>query len=184
MSRIKRISTFILCIVLLAGISSLFVACRKDNGTESPSIGVEEKEHFETETLFATINSYLQNEIYTGEDLPLMMEYQNALLKKITYEIQSVDLDHRTMDVAFTYIDVLQLADSITDPNIAEEDYYAACVDKISSSDYQTITEVVTVGFELAEEDYILIQSEELTNVLSGGVLDYYLELLEEMGHE
>ncbi|MBE6731570.1 MAG: hypothetical protein E7564_07775 [Ruminococcaceae bacterium] len=48
MSRIKRISTFILCIVLLAGISSLFVACRKDNGTESPSISEEATEHFET----------------------------------------------------------------------------------------------------------------------------------------
>lgn len=138
----------------------------------------------ETEALSATINSYLQNEIYTGEDLPLMMEYQNALLEKITYEIQSIDLENRTMDVTFTYIDVLQLADSITDPNIAEEDYYAACIDKISSGDYKTITEVVNVGFESSEAGYILIQSEELTNVLSGGVLDYYLELLEEMGHE
>jgi hypothetical protein len=88
------------------------------------------------------------------------------------------------MDVTFTYIDVLQLADSITDPNIAEEDYYAACLEKISSGDYKTITELVNVGFESSEEGYTLIQSEELTNVLSGGVLDYYLELLEEMGHE
>ena len=138
----------------------------------------------ETEALSATIDTYLQNEIYTGEDLPLMMEYQNALLEKITYEIQSIDLENRTMDVTFTYIDVLQLADSIIDPNIAEEDYYAACLEKISSGDYKTITELVNVGFESSEEGYTLIQSEELTNVLSGGVLDYYLVLLEEMGHE
>lgn len=137
-----------------------------------------------TEALSAAIDSYLQNEIYTGEDLPLMMEYQNALIEKITYEIQSIDLETRTMDVTFTYIDVLQLADSITDPNIAEEEYYAACIDKISSGDYKTITEVVNVGFESLDEGYALIQSEELTNVLSGGILDYYLELLEEMGHE
>lgn len=48
MSRLKRISTFVLCIVLLAGISYLFVACKKDNNTENPSISAEASEPSET----------------------------------------------------------------------------------------------------------------------------------------
>lgn len=138
----------------------------------------------ETAALSAAVDSYLQTECYTGEDLPLLMEYQNAILGKISYEIQSVDMKKNAMDVEFSYIDVLSLADSITDSNISEDEYYAACLEKINSNDYNTITEVIRVGFESAEAGYVLIQSDELTNVLSGGVLNYYLELLEEMGHE
>ena len=142
------------------------------------------KEASDADLLSATIDSYIQDAIIAGESLPLMLEYQNAILGKITYEIQSCNMRKGTMDVEFTYIDVLNLADSISDPNIQEEEYYAACLEKIKSGDYTTITEVILVEFESLGEAYALVQSEELTNILSGGVLDYYLELLEEMEHE
>ena len=142
------------------------------------------KEASEADLLSAAIDSYIQEEIFTGESLPLMLEYQNAILGKITYEIQSYNMRNGTMDVEFTYIDVLNLADSISNPNIQEKDYYAACLEKLNSGDYKTITEVILVEFESLEDAYVLAQSEELTNMLSGGVLDYYLELLEEMEHD
>ena len=136
------------------------------------------------DALAAAIDAYIQNEIYTGEDLPLMMEYQNAILSEIRYELLSFDIEKGTMDVKFTYIDVLHLADSIANPNIEEDDYYTACLEKISSRDYKTITKELGLNFELVEGRYALIQSDALANVISGGVLDYYLELMEEVHNE
>lgn len=147
----------------------LFCGCKADDPTPA---------------LAAAVDAYIQNEVYDGESLPLMLEYQNAILSEITYEIQSYDMKKGTMEVNFTYIDVLNLADSITDQNLSEEDYYAACIEKIRAENYSTISEVVCVYFEASEEGYTLTQSDELANVLSGGVLDYYLELMEEMGYE
>lgn len=147
----------------------LFCGCKADDPTPA---------------LAAAVDAYIQNEVYDGESLPLMLEYQNAILSEITYEIQSYDMKKGTMEVNFTYIDVLNLADSITDQNLSEEDYYAACIEKIRAENYSTISEVVCVYFEASEEGYTLTQSNELANVLSGGVLDYYLELMEEMGYE
>lgn len=147
----------------------LFCGCKADDPTPA---------------LAAAVDAYIQDEVYDGESLPLMLEYQNAILSEITYEIQSYDMKKGTMEVNFTYIDVLNLADSITDQNLSEEDYYAACIEKIRAENYSTISEVVCVYFEASEDGYTLTQSDELANVLSGGVLDYYLELMEEMGYE
>lgn len=147
----------------------LFCGCKADDPTPA---------------LAAAVDAYIQDEVYDGESLPLMLEYQNTILSEITYEIQSYDMKKGTMEVNFTYIDVLNLADSITDQNLSEEDYYAACIEKIRAENYSTISEVVCVYFEASEEGYTLTQSNELANVLSGGVLDYYLELMEEMGYE
>lgn len=147
----------------------LFCGCKADDPTPA---------------LAAAVDDYIQNEVYDGESLPLMLEYQNAILSEIIYEIQSYDMKKGTMEVNFTYIDVLNLADSITDQDLSEEDYYAACIEKIRAENYSTISEVVCVYFEASEEGYTLTQSDELANVLSGGVLDYYLELMEEMGYE
>ena len=85
------------------------------------------KEASEADLLSAAIDSYIQEEIFTGESLPLMLEYQNAILGKITYEIQSYNMRNGTMDVEFTYIDVLNLADSISNPNIQEKDVMIRC---------------------------------------------------------
>ena len=147
----------------------LFCGCKADDPTPA---------------LAAAVDAYIQDEVYDGDSLPLMLEYQNAILSEITYEIQSYDMKKGTMEVNFTYIDVLNLADSITDLDLSEEDYYAACIEKIRAENYSTISEVVCVYFEASEEGYTLTQSDELANVLSGGVLDYYLELMEEMGYE
>ena len=147
----------------------LFCGCKADDPTPA---------------LAAAVDAYIQDEVYDGDSLPLMLEYQNAILSEITYEIQSYDMKKGTMEVNFTYIDVLNLADSITDQDLSEEDYYAACIEKIRAENYSTISEVVCVYFEASEEGYTLTQSDELANVLSGGVLDYYLELMEEMGYE
>ncbi|MBR6762493.1 MAG: zinc ribbon domain-containing protein [Clostridia bacterium] len=178
--RTKKIVLAICAMIVLATITVgvwLFVDISGRKASDEASVS-------EVETLSVAINTYIQNEICPGENLPLMFEYQNAILEKITYEIHSVDMEKGTMEVEFTYIDVLALADSITDLNIKEDDYYAACLEKISSRDYKTITERVGVGYESSGEGYTLIQSEDLTNVISGGMLDFYLGALEEMGHE
>lgn len=134
--------------------------------------------------LNVAIDSYIQDEICVGEALPLMMQYQNAILGAITYDIQSYDRVSGTMDVEFTYVDVLHLADSITDPNISEDEYYSVCIAKIQSNECKMTTEVIQVALEPSEEGYSIIRSEQLVNVLSGGMLNYYVDLLEGTDYE
>ena len=155
-------------------ISLMLVSCAADEGASVS----------DAELLSEAIDSYIENEISRSESVPLMVEYQNSILTSITYAIQSYDLSKETMDVEFTYIDVLQLADSVTDPNISEEEYYGICIDKIHSQEYETTTEVISVVFEACEGGYSIIGNDSLTNVLSGGVLNYYVALLEEVSND
>lgn len=134
--------------------------------------------------LQTSIENYIQNELVDGEVLPLMLQYQNAVLDAITFEVQKSDLSTGTMDVEFTYIDVLEMADSITDSQITEDEYYSLCIERINTGNYKTITEVVKVHFEPTEDGYSVIRSDALINVLSGGTLNYYMELLEEAKYE
>lgn len=134
--------------------------------------------------LAAAIDAYIQNEISAGESLPLMQRVQNDILKEITYTIQEFNVTEGTMTVEFTYVDVLELADSITDTNITEEEYYRYCIERLSSGQQKMITESIQVSFEPSEMGYSIIGSEPLTNVLTGGVLYYYMELLEGIGYE
>lgn len=136
------------------------------------------------DALQASIENYIQNEMVDGEALPLMLQYQNAVLDAITYEVQKSDLSTGTMDVEFTYIDVLELADSIADSQITEDEYYSLCIERINTGNYKTITEIVKVHFEPTEDGCSVIRSDALINVLSGGALNYYMELLEEAKYE
>ena len=134
--------------------------------------------------LTAALDAYIQDEISTHESLPMTQRFQNAILKKITYDIQSYDIANGTMSVEFTYVDVLHLSDEFTEPDITEDEYYRHCVERISSDECKMITEKIQVSFETTEEGFVIISSEPLTNVMTGGVLNYYLELLEGMDYE
>ena len=160
-------------LLFILAISLVLVSCAADERTSVS----------DAELLSEAIDSYIENEISGSESVPLMVEYHNSILTAITYEIQSYDLSKGTMNVEFTYIDVLRLADSVTAPNISEAEYYSVCIEKIHSQEYETVTEVIPITFETDENGYSIIGSDLLTNVLSGGVLNYYLELLEEIGN-
>lgn len=161
-------------LLFILAISLVLVSCAADDRTSVS----------DAELLSEAIDSYIENEIIVSESVPLMVEYQNAILAVISYEIQSYDLSKGTMDVEFTYIDVLRLADSVTDPNISEEEYYSICIEKIHSQEYETVTDVIPVAFEAYEKGYSIIGSDSLTNILSGGVLNYYVALLEEVSND
>lgn len=137
-----------------------------------------------TDDLEKAIDSYIQNEIYVGESVPLMQQYQNAILGTITYKIESchvVSKTNGTMDVEFTYIDVLNLADSVSDPSITEDGYYSACLELIQKGEFRTITEVIQIAYESSADGYTIVTSDQLINVLSGGMLNYYMEILEDI---
>lgn len=129
--------------------------------------------------LTAALDTYIQKEISDGESLPLIQRLQNDILREITHQILSYDMEDETMIVEFTYVDVLALADSITDPELTEENYYRYCIERISARQCKMITEEIEVSFESSAEGFSVISSEPLANVLSGGVLYYYLEMLE-----
>jgi hypothetical protein len=115
-----------------------------------------------------------------------MQQYQNAILNAITYRILSCDAvseSNGTMNVEFTYIDVLAMADSVSDVCFAEDEYYQACLEIIQQQECRMITEKVEIAYEVSAEGYCIVRSDPLINVLSGGVLNYYKELLEEIDH-
>ena len=161
----KRWMTIAACCAVLI-LSATFVFKNQDNPSNPK--------------LDTAIDTYIQNELCTGESLPLMLQYQNALLGAITYEVQSCNVDRGTMDVKFTYVDALQLADSFSGSNISADNYYSTCIKAIQSRNCKMITEVISVTFKSYANGYALMDSDLLTNVLSGGILDYYLGLLED----
>lgn len=165
----KKICTLLILVILL-----LVSGCSGKNEALDSNIV----------NLTAAIDTFIQDEISIGESLPLIQRLQNDILKEITYKIQSYDLENGTMTVEFTYVDVLDLADSITDPDLTEENYYRYCIESISARQCKMITEEIQVSFESSAEGFSVISSEPLANVLSGGVLHYYLELLEGIGNE
>lgn len=146
--------------------------------------GKKEPSDSDMTNLTAAMDAFIQEEISSGESLPLIQRIQNDILREITYEIRSYDIAKGTMTVEFTYVDVLALADGITDPNLTEDTYYRHCIERISCGQCSMITEEIQVSFTSSAEGYTVIGSEALTNVLSGGVLRYYLELLEGIGYE
>ena len=129
--------------------------------------------------LHKALENYICEQMYDGENLPLMLQYQNNILNAITFEILSFDVPEETMVVEFLYVDVLSLADSISASDLSADEYYRFCINKINDNNYITKKERISVRFKTTTTGYMIIQSEDLTNVLSGGVLNYYRDILE-----
>lgn len=146
---------------------------------------IDKEEPGDEETkLQKALQSYIKEEQNDGENLPLMLQYQNKILAAITFDIQSFDVDTGTMDVEFTYIDVLSLADSISEETLSADTYYNRCIERIDKQSYTTKTKEIKVSLESTEMGYKIVKTDALVNVLSGGVLNYYIDRLEEAAYE
>lgn len=146
----------------------------------------DEKQALDPDTvdaLSAAISAYIEDEQVLGDSLPLMVRYNNALLDSVTFRILDYDIAERNATVKFTYVDALKLADSFKDPDISQDDYYAQSIDRIQSGDCAMVSQSITILFEETVDGYVIQTSDDLVNVLSGGVLYYYLELLEDAGY-
>lgn len=131
------------------------------------------------EALSDAIRDHIQKEIIPGEDLPLMVRYNNELLQCISFRILNFNLSDKTAKVEFVYVDVLKLADSFTDPNVTQETFYTDSIEMLRTGKFETAKSVVTVSFEDSQGGYVIINSDALVNVLTGGLLDYSLEVQE-----
>ena len=135
------------------------------------------------EGLTEAIDNHIQAEITAGEHLPLMVQYNNELLGCIRFRILDFNLSDKAVIVEFTYVDALKLADSFTDPNLTQDGFYSGSIEALQTGKVSTVTEKITVNFQDTGSGYVIVNSEALVNVLSGGVLYYYMELLEDAGY-
>ena len=163
----------------------LLLVCLVLTGCGKPAEQEEKKalDPVIVEGLTEAIDNHIQAEITSGENLPLMVQYNNELLGCIRFRILDFNLSDKAVIVEFTYVDALKLADSFTDPNLTQDGFYSGSIEALWAGKFSTITEKITVNFEATGSGYVIVNSEALVNVLSGGVLYYYMELLEDAGY-
>ena len=166
-------------IIWLLMVCLLLTGCKN----EAPEDTKKALDPVMVDALSAAINAHIQEEITAGDDLPLMIQYNNELLSCISFRILDFNRSDGAMMVEFTYVDALKLADSFTDPNLTQEGFYTGSIEALRSGNFETITEKISISFEDTGAGYVIRNCDALVNVLSGGTLYYYMELLEDAGY-
>ena len=129
--------------------------------------------------LEAAIESVVDSEIVQGEDVPPYLAYTNAVRTAVSYDIQSND-KKGTAVVAFTYVDVMALAQNISPANEDLDGFYQKAIDQIQSGSAPMESETIEVTYQVGEEkEYILDVTPALANVLTGGAFEVIQGLVE-----
>lgn len=123
------------------------------------------------------------SDIIRGEDVPAHIEYSNAVYESISFNVRTNDYKSGMAEVEFTYVDVLALADGSEAEIESQESFYTYCVEQINSGVAPTNTEVIQVSYAILEEDggkrYVIEDTPELANVLTGGAFSVFQSMLE-----
>lgn len=117
-----------------------------------------------------------------GTALPTSIQYTNAIVDAIEYQIISVNEENNTALVSFTYVDAIGLADKYGESVENIEGFYTYCVDTISCGEAPFITKEIEVQYDVDEsrkENKCLIRnSPDLADALTGGTYSAYIQLL------
>ena len=134
------------------------------------------------EEINKAIGEKIKSEEIPGEALPHSIQYSNAVLGAIHYEVMSCDQKNETAVISFSYVDAIALADQYGESVENIDEFYIYCVDSIMSKTAPVITKEVQVQFALTEEiaqrTYVIQSSPELADVLTGGTFSEYLKLI------
>lgn len=133
--------------------------------------------------LEAAIDRRIEGEKNLGENLPLSMQYSNAVLDALEYQVLSEDRESGTATVSFTYVDVMKLGEECG-TDIADADlFYTQCMEKIEQGTAPSVTKEIQLQYTTQEATdgesvYVIQSSPELADALSGGVFSVYRELI------
>ena len=145
-------------VVLLTNITS-----RESNGYET---AIEEK---------------INGAIIQGMDLPLSYQFNNAVLMAIEFELLEYNQNLNAATVNFSYVNVLALADTYSESLNDADAFYEYCVDKITNGTAPMLNKTIPVTYTETKDEgithYIVIDSLELADVMTGGVASEYIKL-------
>lgn len=134
------------------------------------------------EEINKAIGEKIKSEEIPGEALPYSIQYSNAVLGAIRYEVMSCDPKNKTAIISFSYVDAIALADQYGESLENIDEFYTYCVDSIMSKTAPVIAKEVEVQFSLTEKNgqttYVIQSSPELADVLTGGTFSEYLKLI------
>ena len=140
------------------------------------------------EALNNAIQEKINEEMIEGDGLPANLQYVNAMLNAITFEVKSNSERKSSAQVEFTYVDALALAESFGGEKVTSDTYFAYCVEQINGGTAAMGTKKIAVEYEVIESDtnveYNIIVNEELIDILCGGAYFYYLDMLEEVAFQ
>lgn len=132
--------------------------------------------------LEAAIAQRIQSEKSLGDNLPASIQYSNAVLDALEYQVLSNDTESGTAKVSFTYVDVMALADQYADDEVNADSFYTNCVDLIGQDRAPRITKEIFLHYTLEEMNgqtvYVIESSAEFADALSGGAFSVYMDLL------
>lgn len=127
------------------------------------------------------VRSYVREKRIGGENLPLYIQYRNAVLDALDCHVLSEDIDAKKAQLAFSYVDVVALSDSFPGEPASADEFYQFCIDTIASGSAPTQQAVVDANIVTDENGSLRLEdSEELMNVLTGGAYAEMKRLAEE----
>lgn len=137
------------------------------------------------EALNNAIQEKINEEMIEGDGLPANLQYVNAMLNAITFEVKSNSERKSSAQVEFTYVDALALAESFGGELSDPEFFYLYCIETINSQNAPTITEQIRINYTVSDtnntKQYYIEDSLELSDVLTGGMASKYKKMIEEV---
>lgn len=121
------------------------------------------------------LEARIQVEILSGEELPLEIQYMNALLSSISFEVLSVDEEQKIVHIASRFVDVMAMTEDIFGyDEITVEEYYKVCIQMIQENRAPVVEMNLSIPYEEEVIDgqtvYTIVNSEALAELLSCGV--------------
>ena len=162
---------------IIAAVSAIIILCAGAVGVWYLTRGASDS------PLEAAIDRRIEGEKNLGKDLPLSMQYSNAVLDALEYRVLSEDHESGTATVSFTYVDVMKLGEECG-TDIADADlFYTQCMEKIEQGTAPSVTKEIQLQYTTQEATdgesvYVIQSSPELADALSGVVFSVYQGLV------
>lgn len=166
----------VICTLFLLVLCACLCACSMievSYFTEEIPTGSPQPE--EAVLLRQVLEARIQVEILSGEELPLEIQYMNALLSSISFEVLSVDEEQKIVHIASRFVDVMAMTENIFgDDEITVEEYYKVCIQMIQENQAPVLEMNLSIPYEEevigGQVVYTIVNSEALAELLSCGV--------------
>lgn len=132
------------------------------------------------ELLYQAISEKIDIEIKKSPNLPMDIQYTNAVYSTIEFKILSYTKE--TANIQFTYVNVVALADLYPSEITDIDKFYKYCIEKIESEAVEKETKVIEVSYisvnENGNKKFLVEDTPELADVLTGGAYSEYQRLV------
>lgn len=134
--------------------------------------------------LSAAIQKIIDSEKTEGKNLPDNIQYFNNTLDAISFEIKSNSEKKGIAQVEFTYVDIMEQAESFGEEEVTAYTYFAHCNEQINAGTAPINTKTIEVKYVISQNEntkvYSITVDEALADVLLGGAYSRYDDILRE----